>query len=284
MGQFHDRMEADMEIRGFSPHTRKAYLRCMRAFVGHFMRTPDELTLDHIRQYQVHLIQGRKISASTFNVAVCALRFFYGVTLKRGWNIDQIPYHKTPRRLPEVLSADKVASLLTSLKNLKHRAILMTLYATGLRSSEIIHLKVGDIDGSRRVIRVDQGKGRKDRYVMLSPRLLDLLREYWKVYQPRTWLFPNPHSDKPLSSKAINRVVIGAKKAAGISGRVYPHLLRHSFATHLMEQGTNICVIQKLLGHRSLQTTSKYTHVARNFLNETPSPVDLLPDLTPVSP
>ena len=277
MGKFHDRMEEDLRIRGYSPDTCKAYLTCMRQFVAYFMRPPDELTIEHVRQYQVHLIGGSKVSYSKLNQTVAAVKFFYGVTLKKDWRIDLIPYHKTPRRLPEVLSVEKVAAVLDSLSNLKHRAILMTLYAAGLRAREVLHLKVTDIDSHRMVIRVDQGKGRKDRYVMLSSRLLKLLREYWEKYRPQTWLFPNPRRDKPMSTKAVNRIVAAAQKAAGIRGRVFPHLLRHSFATHLLEQGTNICVIQKLLGHRCLRSTSRYTHVAKNYLHQTRSPLDLIP-------
>ena len=278
MGKFHDRMEADLEIRRYAAHTCRAYLGCMREFVGHFMRPPDELTLEEIREYQLYLTRERRISASKLNQVVAALKFFYGVTLPRDWNIQHIAYAKVPRKLPEILSAQKTAALLSSLENLKHRAILMTVYAAGLRSSEVLHLKVTDIDSHRMVIRVDQGKGRKDRYVMLSARLLELLREYGKKYGPQTWLFPNPSFDKPMSAKAINRIVTRAQKAAGIRGRVYPHLLRHCFATHLLENGTNICVIQKLLGHRSLRTTGLYTQVAKNYLEQTSSPVELLPD------
>ncbi|MGH9363211.1 MAG: tyrosine-type recombinase/integrase [Thermoanaerobaculia bacterium] len=278
MGQFHDRMEADMEVRGFSPQTRKAYLRCMRAFVGHFMRPPDQLTPDHIHQYQLHLTRGREVSTGTFNQAIAALRFFYRVTLKKDWAIQEIPYRKKARKLPEILSPEKVTALFSSAKNLKHRAILMTLYAGGLRVNEAVHLKLSDIDSQRMVIRVEQAKGRKDRYVMLSPKLLEVLRQYWKAFRPRTWLFPGQPSDKPIDRATVNRMLHKVQKAAGIRGRVYPHLLRHSFATHLMEHGTHLPVIQRLLGHRSLRSTEIYTHVAKNYLHETPSPLDTLPD------
>jgi site-specific recombinase XerD len=277
MGQLHDRMDADMEIRGLALNTRKAYLLAMRKFVGHFMRPPDQLTLEDIRQYQLYLTRERKVSWAVFNIAVAAIKFFYRVTVKKDWDIQEIPYQRKPRKLPEILSAEKVNALF-SVQNLKHRAILMTSYAGGLRSSEVIHLMVSDIDSQRMVIRIDQGKGRKDRYVMLSPRLLETLREYWKAFHPKTWLFPSRNLDKPLSRHAVGSIVKKAKKAAQITARVYPHLLRHCFATHLLEQGTNLCVIQKLLGHRSLRSTEIYTHVAKNYLQETPSPLDILPD------
>lgn len=279
MGQFHDRMDADMEIRGLSPNTRKAYLGAMRRFVQHFMRPPDTLTLEDIRRYQLHLTRERKVSWAVFNIAVAAIKFFYRVSLKKDWNIEEVPYQRKPRKLPEILSAEKVTALFTSVENLKHRALLMTVYAGGLRAGEVIHLKVSDIDSQRMVIRIDQGKGRKDRYVMLSPKLLEVLRAYWKTCRPHSWLFPTErNSEKPLSRYAVGWIVEKAQKAARITGRVYPHLLRHCFATHLLEQGANLRVIQKLLGHRSLRSTEIYTHVAKNYLQETASPLDILPD------
>lgn len=281
---FQDRMDADMEIRGLAVNTRKCYLRAMRKFVQHFRRPPDQLTPEDIRQYQLHLTRDRKVSWAIFNQAAAAIKFFYGTTLKKDWKIEDIPYQRKPRKLPEILSSEKVSALFTSLRNLKHRAILMTIYAGGLRVSEIINLKVSDIDSQRMVLRIDQGKGRKDRYVMLSPRLLEVLREYWKAFRPSTWLFPGQIPGEPLDRSAINRIVENAKKSAKIAGRVYPHLLRHCFATHLLEQGANLRVIQKLLGHRSLRSTEIYTHVAKNYLHETPSPLDVLPDPKNASP
>jgi site-specific recombinase XerD len=282
---FQDRMDQDMEIRGLALNTRKAYLLAMRKFVRYFMRPPDQLTPEDIRRYQLHLTRERKVSWAVFNIATAAIKFFYRVTLKKDWNIEEIPYQRKPRKLPEILSTEKVNALFGSLRNLKHRAILMTAYAGGLRASEVIHLKVTDIDSQRMVLRIDQGKGRKDRYVMLSPRLLEVLREYWKAKRPHPWLFPNERDpQKPLSRHAMGWIVGKAKKAAKISGRIYPHLLRHSFASHLLEQGANLRVIQKLLGHRSLRSTEIYTHVAKNYLHETPSPLDVLPDAKKAPP
>jgi integrase/recombinase XerD len=279
MGQFRDRMDADMEIRGLAPGTRKLYLSAMRRFVQHFMRPPDTLNLEEIRSYQLHLTRERRVSWSVFNIAVAAIRFFYGVTLRKDWKIDEVPYQRKPRVLPEIPSAEKVTALFDSTRNLKHRALLMTLYAGGLRASEAVHLKVSDIDSQRMVIRIEQAKGRKDRYVMLSPKLLEVLREYWRAKRPRTWLFPSSQtSDRPLSPDTVGSIVEKAQKAAGVPGRIYPHLLRHAFATHLLEHGANLRVIQKLLGHRSLRSTEIYTHVAKNYLEKTPSPLDILPD------
>ena len=278
MGKFHDRMKADMEIRGFSPNTQKAYLRCMRSFVGHFMRPPDELNQEHIRQYQIHLTRERTVAGGTFGQIVAALRFFYGVTLKKEWAIRDIPYRKRQRQLPQIPSAEKLTALFSAAKNLKHRAILMTLYGGGLRSTEVTRLKVTDIDSQRMLIRIEQGKGRKDRYVMLSPRLWKTLQEYMAAFDPRDWLFPGKPRTKPIDRATVSRILKKIQKAAGIEGRLYPHLLRHTFATHLMEQGASLPVIQRLLGHSSLRSTAIYTQVAKNYLQETASPLDRLPE------
>lgn len=278
MGRFQDRMAEEIEIRGLSPETKRAYLHCVRRFVGHFMQPPDRLNAEHIRQYQLYLIRERKVAPSTFNQAMAALRFFYLVTLRKPWAYDRIPYQKEPVRLPPALSRQKVAALLSSVRNLKHRALLTTCYAAGLRATEAVRLKIDDIDSQRMLIRVNQGKGRKDRYVMLSPRLLALLREYWAAYQPRTWLFPGQITDRPLTRHTLNRLTEQARKAAGLAQPLHPHVLRHTFATHLLEQGVNICVIQRLLGHRSLKSTAIYVHVADDYLKKTSSPLDRLPD------
>lgn len=283
MQPFLNDMEADLQIRGLSLSTRRIYPACVSQFLQHVGRPADQVTLDDIRQYQVHLVRERKVSWSKFNQIVAALRFFFNVTLRRDWNVDHLPYHKTERRLPEIPSTETVATLLSALPNLKHRAILMALYAGGLRISEVVHLKVSDVDTQRMVLRIEQGKGRKDRYVMLSLRFLEALREYGKAYPLGTWLFPSRFSDIPMAPRSVHRIVKHAQEAAGIPGHMYPHLLRHSFATHLLESGANICVIQKLLGHRSLKSTQIYTHVAKNYLQETRSPLDSLPQpvLTP---
>jgi site-specific recombinase XerD len=272
-------MDQDLQIRGYSPNTRRSYLHCVHEFVRYFNRPPDRLTLDHIRQYQVYLTQERKVSYSTFNLSVCALRFFYGTTLRKGWSVEMIPYQKRPRILPEVLSVQEVAAMFATIQNIKHRALLMSVYAGGLRTSEATHLRTSDIDSGRMVVRVDQGKGRKDRYVPLSSHLLTILREYWKIARPAHWLFPGRNPEQPLNRVALNQVFIKAKKAAGITKQVSPHSLRHAFATHLLERGINLRVIQMLLGHQSLRTTEIYTHVARNFLQDTPSPLDVLPSV-----
>lgn len=279
MGEFADLFERDMAIRGFSESTREVYVGCVRNFTRFFGRSADELTIEHINQYQHHLVRDKKASSGYFNVVVAAIRFFYQVTLKKDWNITHIPYRKTGRRLPEILSQEEVVRFFTAIPNLKHRVILMTIYAAGLRISEVLHLRPSDIDSQRMVIRVDQGKGRKDRYVMLSPVLLELLREYWRIVRPKTWLFAHRFQDKPLTSRGILNVAHKAREAAGIRKAVRTHSLRHAFATHLLEKGANIRVIQTLLGHRSLRSTEIYTHVSRTYLQDTKSPLDDLSGL-----
>lgn len=279
MGKYRDRMERDLRIRGFSPSTRECYLGRMKAFVRYFRRPPDQLTLEDIHAYQLHLTRERKVSWAVFNQSVAALRFFYGVTLQQAWDIRRIPYQKTGRKLPVVLSQDEVQALLQAKKNLKHRALLMTAYAAGLRVSELVHLQLRDIDSGRCMLRIDQGKGRQDRYVMLSKQLLLVLRQYWRRFRPGLWLFPGLFPGRPLTASSAQRVFYEARDAAGLRKKVSIHCLRHSFATHLLESGVHIRKIQLLLGHRSLRSTEVYTHVARNFVQHTRSPLDLLPDL-----
>ena len=279
MGEFRDRMERDLRIRGFSSATQRCYLARMKALVEFFMRPPDELTVEDIHAYQLHLTRDRKVGWSTFNQSVCAIRFFYGVTLRSAWDIQRIPYQKTGRTLPMVLSPEEVSKLFRVVTNLKHRAILMTTYSGGLRVSEVTHLRVSDVDPQRMILRVEQGKGRQDRYVMLSHKLLPVLREYWKSYETKHWLFPGRNPERPLTRASVHKFFHKARLEAGITKKISVHSLRHSFATHLLESGINIRKIQLLLGHRSLRATQVYTHVAADYLEDTPSPLDILPDL-----
>jgi len=280
MGKFYDLMDRELRIRGFADRTRACYLDNMKRFVRHFMRPPDELTAQDVKDYQLYLAQERGVAWSTFNTHVCALRFFYREVLQVDWDVEQIPFQKSRRRLPVVLSRQEVRRLIDTTTTFRDRAILMTLYAGGLRTGEGVRLRVSDIDSHRMVIRVHQGKGRKDRYVMLSPRLLVNLRRYWRTHGSMLWLFPASRDpSKPLCRHLVSKHFQAAKKRAGITKDVSPHSLRHSFATHLLERGVNLRVIQRLLGHRSLRTTEIYTHVAENCVRETASPLDdLLPD------
>lgn len=285
MGKFHDLMDRELRVRGLADGTRKHYLQYMRGFVRHFMLSPDRLTLEHVKQYQLHLTKERGVAYKTFNEYVCAIRFFYRHVLDLGFEVERITYQRTGRRLPVVLAHEEVLALFDVVSNLKHRTILMTLYSAGLRLGEALRLKTPDIDSQRMTIRLDQSKGRKDRYVMLSERLLETLRRYWSEYRPGEWLFPGRIPTRPLTHAAVEQAFRAARDRAGIRKKATPHTLRHSFATHLLERGVNIRVIQRLLGHRSLRTTEVYTHVAQNYLQDTKSPLDdLLPDIDSAEP
>jgi site-specific recombinase XerD len=284
MGMFRQRFERDLRIRGFSDNTVKQYVYCVRNLVRHFMRPPDQLTLDDINDFQLHLTKERRVAWSTFNVYVFALRIFFLHTLRRDWSITAIPYQKTGRKLPEILAGAELRALFGSVANIKHRAILMATYSAGLRLSEVVHLRVSDIDSQRMVIRVDQGKGRKDRCVPLSEALLPILRRYWKAARPDHWLFAGQIPNRPLTQSSVQRVFSKAKTNAAIDKKVTVHSLRHSFATHLLERGTDIVTIQRLLGHRSLSSTQLYTHVAKNYVNQAGSPLDALEGIEQLLP
>jgi len=278
MGEFRDRMDRDLRIRGYAEGTRQAYLRCVRTFVGHFMRRPDELSLEHIHTFQLHLTAERNLSWSAFNVYVCALRFFFHVTLGKDWNIEQIPYQKRARPLPLVLSPEEALAVVEAPTNLKHRAILQALYGAGLRAREVTHLRPDHIDSRRGLVWVVAGKGRKDRYAPLSERFLETARAYWREQRPPApWLFPGPDAARPLTRSSVGRIVRSACRSVGITKAVTPHTLRHSFATHLMNHGANLREIQKILGHRSLRTTEIYTHLAPDYLARLESPLDTPP-------
>lgn len=285
MGRFYDLMDRELRIRGMAEGTRQNYLYLMRLFVRHFMRPPDEMTADDVKQYQLFLVKEKQVTWSTFNSHVCAIRFFYKYVIPVDWQVEHIPYQRPERKLPVVLSGSEILALFDGARNLKHRSILMTLYSGGLRIGEAIRLRPADIDSDRMMIHVHLGKGRKDRYVMLSPTLLETLRCYWREQRPDPWLFPGQPSSRPISRSSFEKTFQRAAKRAGIQKRVSPHTLRHSFATHLLERGVNIRVIQRLLGHRSLRSTEIYTHVAQTYVSDTTSPLDdLLPDLAGVEP
>jgi integrase/recombinase XerD len=269
------RMIEDMRVRNLSPVTQRCYVHAVAKFARHFNRSPDQLVLEEIRAYQVHLTT-TGISWAGFNVAVCALRFFYGVTLGRTTIVERIPYARKRRQLPVILSADEVARFFAAVPSLKHRTALMTAYAAGLRVSEVVRLTIADIDSRRMLIRVEQGKGGSDRYVMLSPQLLIVLRAYWRKARPGHWLFPGQDESRPLDASVLQWACRNARTAARLGKPVTVHTLRHSFATHLLEAGTDIRIIQVLLGHRDLSTTARYTQVAATTIGNTVSPFDRL--------
>lgn len=275
MSPLRRRMIEDMTIRNLSPATQQSYIYAVSKFSRFFGRSPDKLGLEDVRAFQVHLVS-TGISWSGLNQIVCALRFFYGVTLRQDAVPEAIPHAREPRTLPVILSADEVVRFLEAVPSLKARTALTTAYAAGLRASEAVALKVANIDSRRRVIRVEHGKGGKDRYVMLSPQLLSILRRYWRLVRPRTWLFPGRSADRPINVQVLHGACRSAAAAAGLSKRVTVHTLRHSFATHLLESGTDVRIIQALLGHSSLSTTGRYTQVATSTIGRTVSPLDKL--------
>jgi site-specific recombinase XerD len=269
-------MIEDMTLRNLTPKTIDIYVERVATFAQYFKASPDRLGPDHIRAYLLHLVQERHVSWSYFNQARSALRLLYRVTLAKDWVVEGVVCPKQPRRLPVVLSLDELLQFFEAVTNLKHRAILMTAYAAGLRLSEVVALRVDDIDSKRMVIRIRQAKGQKDRYVMLSLRLLELLRQYWKAVRPRHYLFPGAQPDRPISAGTVHRVCKAALVASGLTKNVTMHTLRHSFATHLLEAGTDLRTIQILLGHRSLSTTARYLHISTAALKSTRSPLDHL--------
>jgi len=276
MGQIRDRMDTDLRLAGYSPSTRKVYLLFARLFVKHFMRSPETMGEHEIRVYLMHLIQDRNAARSTIRQARAALTFLYSVTLRRPVEVESLPVMRRQHRLPTVLSGTEVTALLNATENPKYRAIFMVLYSAGLRITEACRLKPEDIDSKRMVIHVRDGKGGRDRYTLLSTRLLDYLREYWRVSRPKEWLFPGLTSDGHTSSNTVRTIFQRARARAGITKHVSPHALRHTFATHLIECGTNVAVIQALLGHQSLLVTGKYTSVSVAFIGRTKSPLDVL--------
>lgn len=271
------RMIEDLRIRNYSPLTIKAYVRCVALFAKHFGRSPEDLGVDEIRKYQLHLVEEKKASWAFFNQTVCALRFLYRTSLEKDWPVKHIPHPRGETRLPEVLNPTEVSMFFSCVKGLVHLTIFQTMYGAGLRLSEALNLKPSDIDSERMVIRVDQGKGRKDRYVTMSPTLLEKLREYYKVCHPKgKWLFPNRTKKYPIHMTAVQRACREAARVAGFDKRVTTHTMRHSFATSLLEAGTDLRTIQLLLGHGNLNTTARYLHIAVGAKQSGHEMVDLL--------
>lgn len=281
MNPLRQRMTEDMLVRQLAPKTQTSYIQQVSAFARYFNKSPELLGPEDIRTYQLYLID-RGLSPSSLTLTTCALRFVYNVTLKRPWGIEQIPMPKVPHRLPVILSREEVAHFLECVTDPEYHAMLTTAYATGLRLSEFIHLRVADIDSRRMTVRVELGKGRKDRYVMLSPILLAELRAWWKQTRSPLWLFPRSDDPaKPISQGAVQKACREACRLAGINKHITPHSFRHAFATHLLEDGTDLRTIQLLLGHRSLNTTARYLKMSTPAVCAAVSPLDRLPRPTP---
>ncbi len=278
MMSLRQRMIEDMQIRNLSVHTQKCYVLQVSLFARHFSKSPELLGPEQIRAYQIHLTNEKKLSTKSILVAIAALRFLYRVTLKNNWIFENIiPAPKAPQTLPVVLSPEEVIRFLDCVGSRKHRAILTTCYAAGLRISEAVALTSPAIDSKRMVLRVEQGKGQKDRYVMLSPKLLEVLRDWWRVEKPKDWLFPGDIPGRHISRDAVDQACQKAHRLCQIPKPITPHSLRHAFAVHLLESGTDVRTIQLLLGHRSLATTARYLRIATSKVCSTSSPLDLLP-------
>lgn len=281
MGALREQMDGDLVVRGISVRTREAYLGAVAQLVKYYRRSPDRISEQEVQQYLLYLIQERKLAWSSCNVAAQGLRFFYRVTLKKREAQFAIPHARQPQKLPQILAREEIDALFQKTINPKHRAILMVAYGAGLRLNEIRHLKVSDIDSARMTLRVEQGKGAKDRYTLLSPRLLAGLRGYWKAYRPAHWLFPGKDPAHPVSDNTVQRIFEAAKVRAGIVKTCGIHGLRHAFATHLLEGGVDIHTIQRLMGHGHISSTLRYFHLARKHLTDTTSPLELLEGATP---
>jgi site-specific recombinase XerD len=283
MSALRKQMEADMALRGLAYRTRQAYVESVAKLAKFYGRSPEQITEPECQSYLLHLLQERKLAHSSCNVVCSALQFFYRVTLKRREAEFCLPRPKVPAKLPQILSREEIALLLEKTANVKHRAFLMTTYGAGLRLLEACQLQISDIDSDRMTLRVEQGKGAKDRYTLLSPRLLTQLRRYWMAERPQRWLFPSPRdADHPMLPKSAQRIFYAAKDRAGITKDCGIHGLRHAFATHLLEAGVDVHTIQRLMGHGSLSTTARYFHLAQKHLSGTASPLELLerPDST----
>jgi integrase/recombinase XerD len=269
------RMIEDMTIRNLAPKTQEGYIRTIKNLAVFLGRSPDTASFEDVRRFQLHVAQSG-VAPGAVNATVAALRFFFRFTLGRPDIIEHTVFVREPRKLPVVLSSEEIARLLNAASGLKYKTALSAAYSAGLRPSEVVALKVSDIDSKRMVMRIQQAKGRKDRYVMLSPHLLDLLRLWWKAARPKGWLFPGQNQVNPLTTRQFHRACHAAANMAGINKRVSPHTLRHSFATHLLEQNIDIRVIQVLLGHAKLDTTALYTRVATKTIRQVMSPLDVL--------
>ena len=276
MSALRQRMIDDLRVRNYAPSTIRAYVGSVSRFAQYFGKCPSRLGPEHIRQYLVHLVVELGVGFSVFKSGVSALRFLYRTTLQVSWDLRRIPYPRQEKRLPLVLSLDEARAFLGAIKLPKHRAIFSTIYAAGLRLSEATGLLVTDVDSKRMVLRIRQGKGKKDRYALLPASLLDLLRSYWREERPSPYLFPGQDGRRPLRPESVRKFADRTTLKAGLTKRVSPHMLRHSFATHLLESGVDLESIRVLMGHKSLRTTQIYLHVATRALQNTTSPLDLL--------
>jgi len=277
MGKLHDRMQEDLLLKAYSPHTQRAYLGCARHFARHYLRSPEEMGEPEIRSFLLHLVRERKASPATLGMYVNALKFLYNVTLKRPEAVKGISHPKRPKTLPVILSPEEVLRILAAVRSVKHKAIMATAYAAGLRISEVCGLRLADIDSQRRRLHIRAGKGKKDRYVMLGESLLALLRQYYQAARPEgEYLFPGQKPQRHITPSAVRQVLQKVIRQTGLAKRVTMHTLRHCFATHLLEAGTDTRILQVLLGHSSIRTTLRYTHITDRLVQKLVSPLEMI--------
>jgi integrase/recombinase XerD len=277
MGKLHDQMREDLLLKAYSPNTMRSYLRCARHFAKHYMRSPEEMGDQEVRDFLLYLVRDRQASPATLDMYVNALKFLYNITLKRPEVVKGIAHPKRPKTLPVILSPGEVLRIFAAIRSVKHKAIIATAYAAGLRISEVCGLRIADIDSQRKRIHVRSGKGKKDRYVMLGESLLDLLRQYYQKARPQgEYLFPGYNPQRPICTTAVSQVLRKVVRQTGLTKKVSMHTLRHCFATHLLEAGTDIRILQVLLGHSSIRTTLRYTHITDRLLQKLVSPLDLI--------
>jgi site-specific recombinase XerD len=278
MDTLREKMLAELQLRGITPRTQTAYLREIAKLEKYFKKSPEELGEEEVKEYFVHMLEDRGLSSGTYKYYAAGIKFLYRTTLNRGEVVEKIKYPKAKIKLPVVLDLSEVRTMLSVMENLKHRAVLTITYSAGLRFSETAHLKVTDIDSKRMMVRVRQGKGGKDRYTILSKTTLECLREYWRAYRPKDWLFEGQKEGSHICYTSIRNIFVEAKERAGITKPVGPHSLRHAFATHLIEAGTSLHHVQLLLGHKSPKTTTVYLHVSKMNLAQVCSPLDSIPE------
>jgi len=278
MSTLREKMLADLQLRGITPRTQTAYLREVSNLENYFKKSPEELGEEEVKEYLVHMLEDRGLSSGTYKYYAAGIKFLYRTTLNREEVVEKIKYPKAKIKLPVVLDLAEVRTMLSVMENLKHRAVLTITYSAGLRVSETAHLKVTDIDSKRMMVRVRQGKGGKDRYTILSKTALECLREYWRAYRPKDWLFEGQKEGSHICYTSIRNIFVEAKERAGITKPVGPHCLRHAFATHLIEAGTSLHHVQLLMGHKSPKTTTVYLHVSKMNLAQVSSPLDSIPE------
>jgi integrase/recombinase XerD len=276
MTALRQRMLEDMQLRNFSPHTQGAYIRAVEQFTRYFRQPPETLSVQHARQFLLYLVQERKVSWSCYNQIRAGLIFFFRITLARNESIDGVPCARQRRRVPIVLSQEELQRFFAVIRNKKHLAMLMTMYGAGLRVSELVSLRVEDIDSARMLLRIREGKGQKQRNAKLSKHLLEVLRDYYKACRPCGWLFPGRTAGEPLNRMTVNKAIETLSKRAGLQKNVTPHTLRHSYATHMLDAGADLRTIQVLLGHQCIKSTAIYMHVSQAKIDAAPSPLDLM--------